>query len=187
MKRGPGLAVPFALALAAAGPAPARPAPGQFATAQIAVCFVPPDDCTGTLVGLIGAARKRVEVQAYELTSRPIIAALIDAHRRGVRVQAVLDRYDLQPVGTRPGSARQLAAAGIPVWIDQAPGVAHNKIMVIDDDLVVGGSFNYTVSAQKQNAENMTLTRSAEIAGRYLRNIEARRAGAIPFEAPARP
>jgi phospholipase D len=60
------------------------------------------------------------------------------------------------------------------VWIDHPRGIEHNKIMIIDDDLVVGGSFNYSAAAQARNAENMTVTRSAEVAGWYLADWTAR-------------
>jgi phospholipase D len=93
---------------------------------------------------------------------------LIGARRRGVDVQAVLDRVNQQARNGREGSANILVAAGIPIWIDRPAGIEHNKIMVIDDDLVVGGSCNFTYSAQHRNAENMTLTRSSVVARWYL-------------------
>jgi len=69
--------------------------------------------------------------------------------------------------GIGPGSAVSLSAAGVPVWIDHRSGIAHNKFIVIDVDLVIGGSFNYTAAAQTRNAENMTLTRSGAVAAAY--------------------
>jgi phosphatidylserine/phosphatidylglycerophosphate/cardiolipin synthase-like enzyme len=149
--------------------------PRQSAQATMSVCFVPPDDCSGSLIEVIGAARTRIRVIAYELTARPIIAALIDAHPRGVDVKAVLDRTNARTIRDRPGSAVALTEAGISVWIDHPRSIEHNKIMVIDDDLAVGGSFNYSAAAQARNAENMTVTRSAEVAAWYLADWTARK------------
>jgi phospholipase D len=59
-------------------------------------------------------------------------------------------------MASRSGSAAALASAGVPVWIDSPSGIAHNKFMIVDDDLVIGGSFNYTAAARARNAENVT-------------------------------
>jgi phospholipase D len=149
--------------------------PRQPVQATMSVCFVPPDDCSDSVIEAIGAARTRIRVLAYELTARPIIAALIGAHRRGVDVEVVLDRTNARTVRRRPGSAVALTEAGIPVWIDHPRGIEHNKIIIIDDDLVVGGSFNYSAAAQTRNAENMTVTRSAEVAAWYFADWNTRK------------
>ena len=81
----------------------------------------------------------------------------------------------LEKVNERKYSgATLLEAADIPVWIDFAPAIAHNKIIVIDGYLTIGGSYNYTAAAQKRNAENVTFTESAEIAREYLANRDNR-------------
>jgi phosphatidylserine/phosphatidylglycerophosphate/cardiolipin synthase-like enzyme len=56
------------------------------------VCFTPPPGCTSTVVKALGNARSSVLVQAYTFTSAPIAKALLDAHRRGVKVDVILDR-----------------------------------------------------------------------------------------------
>jgi len=58
----------------------------------IEVHFSPKAGCTEAVVkGLIGATNT-VLVQAYSFTSAPIAKALVDAHKRGVKVQAILER-----------------------------------------------------------------------------------------------
>ncbi|NKJ03497.1 phospholipase D-like domain-containing protein [Rhizobium sp. SG741] len=65
-------------------------------------------------------------------------------------------------------------SAGIPVWIHFEPAIARTKIIVIDEHLTIGGSYNYTAAAQKRNAGNVTFTESAEIAREYLANGDNR-------------
>jgi phosphatidylserine/phosphatidylglycerophosphate/cardiolipin synthase-like enzyme len=48
------------------------------------------------------------------------------------------------------------ANAGLPVWIDAHIRNAHNKLIIIDQHLVVGGSFNFSAAAQARNVENVT-------------------------------
>ena len=58
----------------------------------------------------------------------------------------------------------------IPIWIDNKPRIAHNKVMIIDDTWVETGSFNFTYSAQKYNAENMLWIKDKALAKKYLKN-----------------
>ena len=88
-----------------------------------------------------------------------------------VDVRVILDKSNRQD---RYTGATTMLNAGIPVWIDAPPGIAHNKIMVIDRSAVIGGSFNYTRSADERNVENVTVTTSAPFAARYLVNWNRR-------------
>jgi phosphatidylserine/phosphatidylglycerophosphate/cardiolipin synthase-like enzyme len=56
------------------------------------VCFTPGGNCTQLIVQALGEAKRTVLVQAYSFTSPPIATALLDAHKRGVTVQVILDK-----------------------------------------------------------------------------------------------
>ncbi len=58
----------------------------------------------------------------------------------------------------------------LPSLIDAAHTIAHNKIMVIDDQTVIAGSFNFTKAAEKHNAENLPVIRDKELAAKYTAN-----------------
>jgi phosphatidylserine/phosphatidylglycerophosphate/cardiolipin synthase-like enzyme len=145
--------------------------------ALVSVCFIPGEGCSDRIVEAIGLARSEVRVQAYGFSARPIIAALGAARRHGVDVAVILDRSDERRVCDH---AADLLAAGVPMWIDHVPGIAHNKIIVIDRHLVIGGSYNYTASAERRNAENATFIESEAVAARFLANWRARQAQAEP-------
>jgi phosphatidylserine/phosphatidylglycerophosphate/cardiolipin synthase-like enzyme len=63
-----------------------------------------------------------------------------------------------------------VAKAGIPVKIDSAHDIAHNKIMIIDGEIVITGSFNFTLSAEDKNAENLIIIRDKALAEKYIKN-----------------
>jgi phosphatidylserine/phosphatidylglycerophosphate/cardiolipin synthase-like enzyme len=147
-------------------------------TAEVSVCFTPgPASCAALIANAIDAARVSIRVQAYWLTSTPILAALAAAQRRGVDVEAILDKSQDRQGETRGrySSAVYLVHAGVRVWIDEAPAIAHNKIIVIDASRVVTGSFNFTKSADTRNAENVVVLDSREVASWFTGNWEARR------------
>ena len=142
-------------------------------------CFTPGDDCTGVILREIRQARSSILFQAYMFTATPIARALLDAHKRGVTVTAVLDTANETE---RYSAADFLANQGIRTLIDGEHNIAHNKVVVIDRAVVITGSFNFTKSAQESNAENLIVLRSKPVAEAYARNIEAHLAHSVPYE-----
>ncbi len=120
----------------------------------IQVRFSPGGACTKLVEETVGRAQQRVWVQAYSFTSLPIAEALIAAHGRGVDVRILVDRSQL---GGKYSQLRAVMEHGIPVTVDKVPGIAHNKIMIVDEGHVLTGSFNWTNAAETRNAENLLL------------------------------
>ncbi len=136
----------------------------------IEVHFSPRGGCTEAVVKEIDAAENSVLVQAYSFTSAPIAEALVDAHKRGVHVGVILDSSQRTE---KYSSADFVQHAGIPTYIDAEHAIAHNKVMVIDGQTVITGSFNFTSSAENRNAENLLVIRSPELAATYTANWNA--------------
>lgn len=160
-------------------------APYVFA-AEIAVCFTPEygrtPNCTQEVVNALTGAKNSVLIQAYGFTSAPIAKALMDAHRRGVEVKVILDRSNRT---AHYSAATFLAHAGIPVWIDAQHAIAHNKVMIIDGNTVLTGSFNFTKAAEQQNAENLVTIRDAALAEQYTANWQKHLQHSEPYGAGA--
>jgi len=112
--------------------------------------FSPNGGCTQAVVEALNAAKKTILVQAYSFTSVPIAKALVEAKNRGVDVRVILDKSQRTE---RYSGATFLANEGIPTFIDAAHKIAHNKVMVIDGQEVITGSFNFTKAAESGNAE----------------------------------
>jgi phosphatidylserine/phosphatidylglycerophosphate/cardiolipin synthase-like enzyme len=134
------------------------------------VYFSPKGGCTEAVANEIGAARTAILVQAYSFTSAPIAKALVEARRRGVDVQVILDKSQRTE---KYSSADFLLHAAIPVYIDAQHAIAHNKIMIIDGHTVITGSFNFTNAAEEHNAENLLVLRSPQLADTYAANWNA--------------
>jgi phosphatidylserine/phosphatidylglycerophosphate/cardiolipin synthase-like enzyme len=127
------------------------------------------------IVDAVNSAQAEIRVQAYGFSSQPIIAALISAKERGVDVIAILDKSDERlSYRTTNSGATLIAHAGIPVFIDFRPAIAHNKVIVIDRHIVVTGSYNFTTAAEARNAENVTIVTSSTIASQFLSNWDSR-------------
>ena len=146
-------------------------------TAQ--VYFSPRGGCTEAIVREIGKAKTEILVQAYSFTSAPIAKALVDAHKRGVNVSVVLDKSQRSQ---KYSSADFTAHAGIPTFIDAAHAIAHNKVMVIDKETIITGSFNFTKAAEEKNAENLLILRSKDLAQEYTENWQKHKGHSEKYE-----
>jgi phosphatidylserine/phosphatidylglycerophosphate/cardiolipin synthase-like enzyme len=133
----------------------------------IEVRFSPHGGCTDAVVHEIASARSSILVQAYSFTSVPIAKAIVDAHRRGVHVEVILDSSHKT---AKYSEADFLQHAGVPVLIDGRHAIAHNKIMIIDGAVVITGSFNFTKQAEQSNAENLLVIRDRALADQYTAN-----------------
>ncbi len=142
------------------------------------VYFSPRGAATDAVVKALDSAQAAILVQAYSFTSAPIARALVDAHRRGVKVQVILDKSQRTE---KYSSADFLAHAGIPTMIDAVHAIAHNKIMIVDGAIVLTGSFNFTKAAEENNAENLIEIRDKEVADRYTENWRTHRDHAEPY------
>jgi phosphatidylserine/phosphatidylglycerophosphate/cardiolipin synthase-like enzyme len=171
----PVAAVPAAAAAPAAGMR--ETATGQSrlftATGTVQVAFTPGDPVDEILVGVIGQARQQVLVQAFSFTHQRIARALVDAHRRGVRVEVLADdRQDRQLDGS---VLAELVRNGVTVWLDPRQSSAHNKVLIVDAGtpaaVLVTGSYNFTWSAQRRNAENILVMRgNPDLAAAFVAN-----------------
>jgi phosphatidylserine/phosphatidylglycerophosphate/cardiolipin synthase-like enzyme len=59
------------------------------------VYFSPKGGCTEALINQIDKAKTEILIQAYSFTSAPIAKALLNAHKRGIKVEAILDKSQL--------------------------------------------------------------------------------------------
>lgn len=134
------------------------------------VCFTPNTDCTAKIVKAIKKAKKSILVQAYSFTSRPIIKALASAKYRGINVKILLDKSLIINRSRYYSPIPYFQDQNIWIRIDYLPVIAHNKVIIVDDNTVITGSFNFTRAAQKDNTENVLIIDDSKLAQKYTDN-----------------
>jgi len=142
--------------------------------------FSPRGGCTQAIVDNLSHTERTVLIQAYSFTSEPIAEALIDAHKRGVKVKILLDKSQRHGKGSK---VDLLVNDGIPVSIDTKHAIAHNKVMIIDGVIVMTGSFNFTNAAEDRNAENLLIVRDKFLATKYRNNWNKHQKHSTPYTA----
>ena len=185
MARALGLALAIGIVVATAAVAAPRSYP---ATGNVEVAFTPGDAVDNLIIAAIDGAQSEILVHAYTFTHRRIAQALVGAKRRGVAVTVLADREQARavPQNVLP----QLVAGGVEVWLDGNFQAAHNKVIVIDAELAhattITGSYNFTIAAQRSNAENVVVLRDhPAVARAYRENWQRLRAAAKPWSEEA--
>jgi len=156
-----------------AGAEPARVPP-------IAVYFNPGGGATAAIVKEVAAAEASILVQAYSFNSSSIAKALVAARERGVKVSVILDKTKV--FEEKDSQAGLLVRHGISTLVDGNHRAAHNKVMVLDDRVVISGSFNFTKHSERDNAENLLVIRDRALAEKYAANWKLHAEHSQPYE-----
>jgi phosphatidylserine/phosphatidylglycerophosphate/cardiolipin synthase-like enzyme len=155
--------------------------------AEVQVFFSPLGGARQALIEAITNATQSIRIMAFVFTEEAVAKAVIDRKRAGVSVEAVFDdcliNFSSQFYNFR--------RAGIWARRDGNQALMHHKVMVIDDDTVITGSYNFSNNAERSNNETLVIIRSRPLAQAYLEEFARLRHAAIknrdlpPYDHPA--
>jgi phosphatidylserine/phosphatidylglycerophosphate/cardiolipin synthase-like enzyme len=135
----------------------------------IACYFAPEDDVEEEIIAEVLGALRRIEFMAFSFTSEPIAEAMAARIGEGVQVRGL---FEGRNAGSRYSRDDYLRERGATIYLDSNPYSMHHKVIVIDGEVVVTGSYNFSKNADTKNDENVLVIRDAEIAGKYLEEFE---------------
>jgi cardiolipin synthase len=127
--------------------------------------IVMPDDSAKPILDAINGATKSLRVKMFLFSDSSILKAVIDAHRRGVKVRVMLNPARRDGESENKESHKTLVAAGVEV-IDSNPeyDVTHEKSMVVDDATAFVKSMNW-------DTKNLTETRDYAIVTSHAHEV----------------
>jgi phosphatidylserine/phosphatidylglycerophosphate/cardiolipin synthase-like enzyme len=137
---------------------------------QIAAYFSPQDGTLEHILEAVNSAQESIFFLAYSFTSDELADALIKQAKSGVTVKGVIDKDQYHSnSGTEFDN---LYNAGIDVNLDGNPRLMHNKVIIIDQHIVITGSYNFSNNAEHNNDENTLIIHNPEIAADYLAEFQ---------------
>lgn len=152
---------------------------------HIEVAFSPNEGSEELVVKAIDSSRSEIRVLAYSFTSAPITQALLRAKKRGVQVTLVVDQKsntNEDRSGKAQAALSALAYAGCEVRTISVYPIHHDKTMIIDQETVETGSFNYSQAAAHRNSENVIVHwNNPKLAMHYLEHFERNYRQSRPF------
>ena len=132
--------------------------------------FSPGDDCRRKLLDLCVSARESLDISVFTISDDRLTQAIITAHRRGIRVRLITDNDKSLDEGS---DVNHLMAEGVDIRMDNSPNHMHHKFALIDQRILINGSFNWTRSATEYNQENILVTDEQGLVAAYLREFES--------------
>jgi phosphatidylserine/phosphatidylglycerophosphate/cardiolipin synthase-like enzyme len=137
---------------------------------QVEILFSPDDSVAKRLLELINGAQESINFMAYTFTSDEIGAALRDKAQAGIPVVGVMDSGQISSDGTE---YNYFIEAGMDVRLDgNERGLLHHKVLIVDQEIVITGSYNFTASAENNNDENVVILHDRSAAQKYQEEFQ---------------
>lgn len=131
--------------------------------------FAPQDATARHIIAHINGAQHSIRFLVFAFTSDPIADALIERHQAGVTVQGVIERRNARGTGAE---FTRLQTAGIDVLTDGNCYTMHHKSILIDEQIVITGSYNLTARAEETNDENLLIITDHTLARQFQAEFE---------------
>jgi len=125
--------------------------------------IVQPDDGAEPVLALLGEARRTLRTVQFTLDDPRFIQAVLDAHRRGVKVEVLLNPQKSSGERGNDQSFERFHRAGVPVeWTHPRFPVTHEKAIVIDDERALIATFNLSPKYFGETRDHALLTEDPE-------------------------
>ncbi len=131
--------------------------------------FSPGSDPLNAIINTLSKAEKSVLICVFTISDNRITQVIKNLHLKGIEVKIITDndkRFD------KGSDIRYLASLGIPVKIDLTSAHMHHKFAIIDEKILITGSYNWTVSAEKENYENIIITDNRQLVKSFLKEFK---------------
>jgi phosphatidylserine/phosphatidylglycerophosphate/cardiolipin synthase-like enzyme len=137
----------------------------------VEIYFSPEDKAAKRILELVQNAKKSINFLAYSFTSNDIGKAMMERAKAGVVVEGVMDDGQVKTSQVTEYDPFQLA--GLDVRLDgNLNGLMHHKVIIIDQKIVISGSYNFTAAAETTNDENVVIIFSPEAAAKYMEEFQ---------------
>jgi len=134
------------------------------------IYFSPDDGVLNGIIPVLRSAEKSVYFLAYSFTSNDLGELVRKKASDGLTIEGVMDEEQVSSnQGTEYDPFKQ---AGIDVRIDGNEGLMHHKVFIIDEKIVIFGSYNFSQSAEERNDENLVIIYNDVIAKQFIKEFQ---------------
>ncbi len=131
--------------------------------------FAPEDGVRKQIIREIDEAEQSIDFMAFSFTSPDIAIAMASRAERGVVVRGLFEK---RCAGSKYSKDEFLAERDCTVYLDANSYTMHHKVVIIDGETVVTGSYNFSKQAETNNDENVLIIHSKEIGEQFTEEFE---------------
>ncbi len=132
------------------------------------VYFSPGEDCLNAIINNLKKAEKEVLICVFTISDNRISSVIRQLHEKGITVKIISDN---RKVFDRGSDIFYLHRHGLPIKTDKTDAHMHHKFAVIDRKITIAGSYNWTVSAEEVNYEDVIVTDNRDITKAFLKEF----------------
>jgi phosphatidylserine/phosphatidylglycerophosphate/cardiolipin synthase-like enzyme len=137
----------------------------------IQVYFAPEDLNTEPIKAALNNAKKDIRFMAFQFTLDDVAQTMLAKSKQGVKVQGIFEATGSK---TAASEMPMMLCAGLPVRQDGNKFILHHKVMIIDDNTVITGSFNFSANAAASNDDNLIIIQDKDLAAQYIAEYNRR-------------
>jgi phosphatidylserine/phosphatidylglycerophosphate/cardiolipin synthase-like enzyme len=126
--------------------------------------FSPEDDVETQLISVLSEAQHSIHFMAFSFTLDSLGDLMVEKADQGVEVAGL---FEARGANSPYSECPRLLDNGIDVRLDSNPRVMHHKVIIVDGQTVVTGSFNFSANAAEDNDENVVIIHSPAVADYY--------------------
>lgn len=119
-------------------------------------------------------AQQEILFMAFSFTNEEIGEAMLGRADAGVPVHGIFEKTGSDTASSYYGIMRKAGLTNVQVRLDGNPRLLHHKVIIVDRQIVVFGSFNFSASANRSNDENLLIVHDATFADYFIKEFEAR-------------
>lgn len=127
--------------------------------------FAPEDGVMSRVISAVGSANYSINFLVFSFTDQDLAMTMLDRAKAGVIIRGV---FETKGAGSQYSMCSYLKSEGQDVRLDVNPNTLHDKIIIIDERVVITGSFNFSGNANKSNDENLLIIDDENLAREYL-------------------
>jgi len=132
--------------------------------------FFPGEEGERSLIKYLNMAKHTLEVCVFTISNDKLANALKGLHQRGVKIRLISDDECAKNKGS---DIFDLAQLGVPTRTDaNVQSHMHNKYAIVDNKILITGSFNWTWQAVKSNQENLIIVEKEDLVKKYKDSFE---------------
>ena len=131
--------------------------------------FCPEDSCSEQIIRVLGEAEKSIKFMTFSYTHEGIANTMLIKNKEGIEIKGVFEKTG---AGSEYSKYKVLKYQGADVRKDNNSATMHHKVFIIDESIVITGSFNPSANADTGNDENILIIYDSEVAADYLREFE---------------
>lgn len=131
--------------------------------------FSPGEDCRNAIISKLRQAKKEVKICVFTITDNKIGNVIRDMHFNGIDVKIISDNLKKDDRGS---DIEYLDKKGLNIKLDKTDAHMHHKFAIIDNKILINGSYNWTVSAAEKNQENIIVTDNRDFVKAFAKEFD---------------